>query len=75
MTRPAPGTQPMPTAGASVGELVSSVTTDLSALMRQELGLAKAEAKQEVVKSGRARAGQLPDAARRGIEETRSPPA
>ena len=44
--------------GASVGELVSLVTRDLSTLMRQELALAKAEAKEEAVKAGRA-AGML----------------
>lgn len=58
MTRPVPGAQdPVRTQdppGTSVGELVSSVTADLSTLMRQELELAKAEVKQEVVKSGRA---------------------
>ena len=40
--------------GASVGELVSLVTRDLSTLMRQELALAKAEVKEEAVKAGRA---------------------
>ena len=39
---------------ASVGELVGSITNDLSTLMRQELDLAKAEVKQEAVKSGKA---------------------
>jgi hypothetical protein len=43
---------------ASVGELVGEVSQDLSTLMRQELALAKAEVKQEVVKAGRA-AGML----------------
>ncbi|MBV9208148.1 MAG: phage holin family protein [Actinobacteria bacterium] len=43
---------------ASVGELISAVTQDLSTLMRQELALAKAEIKQEAVQSGRA-AGML----------------
>lgn len=38
----------------SVGELIGDVTRDLSTLMRQELELAKAEVKQEVVKTGRA---------------------
>jgi hypothetical protein len=41
-------------AGASVGDLVGSITSDLSALMRQELELAKAEIKQEAAKSGKA---------------------
>ncbi len=44
--------------GASVGELVSLVTRDLSTLMRQELALAKAEVKEEAVQAGRA-AGML----------------
>ncbi len=38
----------------SVGELISNVTQDLSTLMRQELELATAELKQEVVTSGKA---------------------
>lgn len=42
----------------SVGELISEVTTDLTTLMRQELDLAKAEMKQEAVKTGKA-AGML----------------
>jgi hypothetical protein len=42
----------------SVGELIGEVTRDLSTLMRQELDLAKAEVKQEAVKTGRA-AGML----------------
>jgi hypothetical protein len=43
---------------ASVGQLISEVTSDLSALMRQELDLAKAEMKAEVAKAGRG-AGML----------------
>ena len=39
---------------ASVGELIGEVTRDLSTLMRQELDLAKAEVKQEAVKTARA---------------------
>jgi Putative Actinobacterial Holin-X, holin superfamily III len=42
----------------SVGELVGQVAQDLSLLMRQELDLAKAEVKQEAVKTGKA-AGML----------------
>jgi hypothetical protein len=38
----------------SIGELVGEVSQDLSTLMRQELTLAKAELKQEAVKSGKA---------------------
>jgi ABC-type multidrug transport system fused ATPase/permease subunit len=43
---------------ASLGDLVGEVTRDLSTLMRQELELAKAELRQEAVKSGKA-AGAL----------------
>lgn len=38
----------------SVGQLVGEVSQDMSMLMRQELALAKAEVKQEAVKSGKA---------------------
>ena len=38
----------------SVGSLISEVTNDLSALMRQEMDLAKAEIKEEVAKTGKA---------------------
>jgi Putative Actinobacterial Holin-X, holin superfamily III len=41
-------------ASASVGELVGEVSRDLSTLMRQELALAKAEMREEAVKSGKA---------------------
>ncbi len=64
MTSPSPQTG-MTAAGtgrdvssASVGELISVVTQDLSTLMRQELALAKAEIKEEAVKTGQA-AGML----------------
>jgi hypothetical protein len=50
---------------ASLGELVSEVTKDLSTLMRQELELAKTEVKAEAAKSGRA-AGMLGAAALAG---------
>jgi Putative Actinobacterial Holin-X, holin superfamily III len=43
---------------ASVGELITDVSRDLSTLMRQELELAKAEVKAEVTKTGKA-AGML----------------
>jgi hypothetical protein len=43
---------------ASLGELVGAISSDLSALMRQEIELAKAEFKQEAVKTGRG-AGML----------------
>lgn len=47
---------------ASVGELVGEISSDLSTLMRQELELAKAEVREEAVKSGKA-AGLLGGAA------------
>ncbi len=43
---------------ASPGELLSSVTKDLSDLMRQELDLAKAEARQSATRAGKG-AGML----------------
>jgi hypothetical protein len=43
---------------ASVGQLISEVSRDLSTLMRQELELAKAETKTELTKTGKA-AGML----------------
>ena len=65
MTVPQPGATVPPPAdnrpdvsNSSVGELIGDVTRDLSTLMRQELELAKAELKQEAVKSGKA-AGAL----------------
>lgn len=39
---------------ASVGELISDVSRDISTLMRQELELAKAELKTEASKTGKA---------------------
>lgn len=41
-------------AQASVGELISDVSRDLSTLMRQELELAKVEIKTEATKAGKA---------------------
>ena len=43
-----------PQADASLGELFSDLTTDMSALMRDELSLAKVELKEEITKAGRA---------------------
>lgn len=43
---------------SSVGELLRQVSQDLSTLMRQEVDLAKAEVKEEVVKAGKG-AGML----------------
>jgi Putative Actinobacterial Holin-X, holin superfamily III len=40
--------------GASVGQLVGLAAQEVSALMRQEIALAKAELKQEAIKAGRA---------------------
>ena len=40
--------------GSSIGDLMRSVTTDLSTLMRQEVELAKAEIRQEGKKAGKA---------------------
>jgi hypothetical protein len=37
----------------SIGEIVGAITNDLSKLVRQELDLAKTEAKREAVKAGR----------------------
>lgn len=57
MTAPGPAESPSsrPDIGAvSVGQLVGEVSQDLSMLMRQELALAKAEVKQEAIKSGKA---------------------
>ncbi|MDX2377894.1 phage holin family protein [Microbacterium sp. LRZ72] len=41
-------------ASTSLGDLLREVTSDLSALMRQELALAKAEAKESAARAGRA---------------------
>ncbi len=51
---PPPGLGPPRVDDVSVGELIGDLTRDLSTLMRQELELAKAEVKQEAVKTGRA---------------------
>jgi hypothetical protein len=57
-SRPEPNTVPGMTGqditNTSVGEMIGQVTQDLSLLMRQELDLAKAEARQEITKSGKA---------------------
>ena len=47
------GTEPR-VSDASLGELFSHLTSDLSALMRDEMQLAKVELKEEVVKAGKA---------------------
>jgi len=51
-TRNEPGERP------SIGELLSSVSQDISTLMRQEVALAKAEAKQSATRAGKG-AGML----------------
>jgi hypothetical protein len=43
-----------PQTDASLGELFSDLTADMSALMRDELSLAKVELKEEITKAGRA---------------------
>ena len=43
-----------PAVDASLGELFSDLTTDLSGLMHDELELAKVELKAEIGKAGRA---------------------
>ena len=43
-----------PEADASLGELFSDLTTDMSALLRDEFSLAKVELKEEITKVGRA---------------------
>ena len=54
-----PGTEPVrPAEQQSVGELVAEVSRDLSTLMRQEVELAKAEAKQSAQRAGKG-AGML----------------
>lgn len=59
-------TDSSPTAGGqderSVGQIVGDIAQDLSNLMKQELELAKTEAKQEAVKAGKG-AGMLAGAA------------
>lgn len=47
------GTEPR-VSDASLGELFSHLTSDLSGLMRDEMQLAKIEMKEEVVKAGKA---------------------
>jgi hypothetical protein len=53
-------------ASSSLGELVGEVTRDLSQLMRQELQLAKAEAKESASRAGKA-AGLLSGAGYAGL--------
>ena len=47
-----------PSAGRSLGDIVGDIARDLSTLVRQELDLAKTEAKQQVSKAGKG-AGML----------------
>ncbi|MDQ1683993.1 MAG: hypothetical protein QOC82_730 [Frankiaceae bacterium] len=64
-TTPAAGKLGTNTEGASLGELMGEIAADLSALMRKELELAKAEIKVEATKAGKA-AGMLGGAAYAG---------
>lgn len=50
---PTPNRDSADVSNASVGELLSEVSRDLSTLMRQEVELAKAEIKTEVSKAGK----------------------
>lgn len=54
----APSTDTHASEGRSVGDIVGDITKDLTTLMRQEIELAKTEAKQEVAKAGKG-AGML----------------
>jgi hypothetical protein len=58
MTAPHTGNGRPDPAETSVGELIGSISDDLSRLFRQEVELAKAELKQEAAKAGKA-AGML----------------
>jgi Flp pilus assembly protein TadB len=55
-----------PQDGRSLGDIVSDVANDLSTLVRQELDLAKTEAKQEATRAGKG-AGMLVGAAVAGL--------
>jgi hypothetical protein len=48
------GSQRLEVGSASVGQLISDVSRDLSTLMRQEVELAKAEVRSEITKTGKA---------------------
>jgi uncharacterized membrane protein YqjE len=66
-SHPATGAgQSDPQDGRSLGEIVSDVANDLSTLVRQELDLAKTEAKQEATRAGKG-AGMLAGAAVAGL--------
>jgi uncharacterized membrane protein YqjE len=58
VTAPYAGDRRPDPADTSVGELIGSISNDLSQLLRQEVELAKAELKQETAKAGKA-AGML----------------
>jgi hypothetical protein len=62
---PTAGNYGTDTSGASVGELMSEISADVAALMRQEVELAKAEIKHEATKAGKG-AGMLGGAAYAG---------
>lgn len=66
-SHPATGAgQTGPEDGRSLGDIVSDVANDLSTLVRQELDLAKTEAKQEATRAGKG-AGMLAGAAVAGL--------
>ncbi|MFN3925443.1 MAG: phage holin family protein, partial [Pseudarthrobacter sp.] len=50
---PAPSEAHLKADNTSLGDLLGDVTRDLSTLMRQEVELAKAEAKQSATKAGK----------------------
>lgn len=58
MTLPTPPGADSRQESASIGQLISDISDDLSRLFRQEVALAKAEMKQEASKAGKA-AGML----------------
>ncbi len=53
MSSSIPGPGPAEGERASIGTILSDITTDVSTLMRQEVALAKAEAKQSAVQAGK----------------------
>ena len=63
---PSPETPSQPGDTRSLGEIVGDISQDLSTLVRQEIDLAKSEAKQEVAKVGKG-AGMFGGAAVAGL--------
>jgi hypothetical protein len=58
MSAPGPVGSRQPVEDASIGQLISDISDDLSRLFRQEVELAKVEVRQEAAKAGKA-AGML----------------